>query len=505
MHQEAGVGGAFPFAAGRRAWIRILGVAVAAMAVACAGLAFALPVDHDEVEHAHAAFRMLAGGLPYRDFPQNHLPAYWLLGMQWLRAFPFSVRAILAARAVSLLALAGCWALGLGPLGRVRGGRTRLGLAVYSFAVLALACELGFHLARPDPVMALIATAGFCLIPATGSISNARALGSGLLFGLAMSVSPRAAAMALVLPALVALLCLRERRFRPAAALGPYAAGVALGLAPTAWWLLRHGLFAAFRFDVVGLNRALAKPWYESLTYLTIPVLLPSLLGAAAGLRYRRARGRRPSDAPALIALGAAAAVALAVVSRHTGPYNLQAFIVPLALGFVDLVLRLLLRLRARGGQALLCAALIGYPAIHAAAAIVRLHSDAREVPLGDLQALVDLARPGGRTCAAFAPAHPIFCRDVSGLNRNWDVFFAESVRDPVQVERFRRLWRDGIDRTIAARPDLLVRRSPENPWERARADGLVTAEQIEALDRLRPLYTVRRIGSCEVWVRLAR
>ena len=488
----------------RRTWVRILTGVVVLLGLVYLGLAATLPVDHDEVEHSHAAFRILNGQVPYRDFYQNHLPTYWLLGAWWVRLFPFSVNAILAARAFNLLALAGCWVLGLRLVGSIRGGATKLGLAVYTFAVITLACELDFQVARPDPLMALIATAGLCLIPLRGPVSNARALALGLLFGLSVSVSPKAAPMALVAPALIVLACIGERRIQPVAALVPYGLGVGVAVLPTAWWVFREGLFDAFRFDVLGLNGALAKPWYLSFAYLLIPTVPASILGAVARLQPSGRRLSRQANAPLVIALALAAGLALAVLSRHDSPYNLQVLIVPMAVGFVSVVL-LCLHVRSPAYQVLLCTVLIAYPAIHAEARLVRLAHEARTIPLRDMQVLMDLAKPGDRTCTAFSPAHPVFCRDASGLSNGWDLFFVEGIRDPRQLERLHRLWHDGIGRTVAGKPDIVVRRSPDRCWERALSAGLITREELRELDALRPLYFVMRVGSREVWVRQSR
>ena len=37
------------------------------------------PVDHDEIEHAHAAWQMSQGLLPFNDFFQHHSPVFWIL------------------------------------------------------------------------------------------------------------------------------------------------------------------------------------------------------------------------------------------------------------------------------------------------------------------------------------------------------------------------------------------------------------------------------------------
>jgi len=492
-----------PLLCRRRTWIRILAVLVVMLAILYLGFVYILPMDHDEVEHAHVGFKMLQGQIPYRDFYQNHLPAYWLLSMQLVRAYPFSINAILAGRAVNLLALAGCWALGLLLLNRIRGGRTWFSLSLYTCAFITLANEMQFHIARPDPIMALFATAGLCMIPARGRITGARALLAGLLFGLALALSIKATLVALVVPALVILHCIRARQMKPAATLVPYGLGVLLALLPTALWILRNGLFKAFYFDVFDLNNALAKPWHFSIGYLLIPVFLISILGALAELGICRRQLDRHANTPLAIALMLAAGLALAVLSRHPARYNLQVLVLPMALGFVCFILHLCLHIRIPVYQWLLVTALIGYPVIHMEDLLVKLKNRAESMPQGDLQALMDLAKSGVQTCTAFSPGHPIFCHDVSGLSNGWDLFFAESIRKPAQRDRFRRLWRDGIQQTIAQQPDLILRRSPDSNWERAIKAGLIDPEELHRLDALlHTAYIARQLGPREIWIR---
>jgi hypothetical protein len=486
----------------RRIWIRLLIGAVVLLALIYVRFAFIAPVDHDEVEHAHVGFKVLNGNMPYRDFYQNHWPAYWLLSKQLVKAFPFSTHVILAGRGVNLIALAGCWLLGLRLLGSIRGGRTWLSLSIYTCAMITLACEMKFHEARPDPLMALIGTAGLCFIPARGNISKKRALMLGLLFGLSASVSIKMIPMALVVPALVLLHCIRDRRFQPSTALIPYGLGILLSLLPTAFWILRHGLFEAFVFDVFGLNSALSKPWYLSFNFLRFPVYLVSVFGIAVLFGIRGRRLNRHANGALVLALAMGAGLVLALLARHTARYNLQILIIPLSIGFASFLLHMCMHMRSRSYQLLLCAALLGYPTLNISNWLSNLRTSPNAMPQHELQRIIDQAKPGNRTCIAFSPAHPIFCRDISGLSNGWDVAFAELIRNPRQIERFRKLWHDGIRKTIDQQPDIILRRSPQNFWERAVNAGFITQDELNALDSLRTAYEVEHIGRHEVWVR---
>jgi hypothetical protein len=175
---------------------------------------------------------------------------------------------------------------------------------------------------------------------------------------------------------------------------------------------------------------------------------------------------------------------------------------IPIAIGFVSFVIHLCLRIRGRIYQLLLCAALLGYPTLHQAITLAYQETQSGSIPLGELQEFMGLAQPGDRTCIAFAPFHPVFCRDVSGLSNGWDLFFPERTTDPRQSERFHKLWSDGIQKTIAQQPDIILRKSPSDQWERAVKAGLISSEELDALDTLRAGYGIKRIGLSEVWIR---
>lgn len=486
----------------RGAWTPIFALFV--LALGCLYLRYALliDIDHDEVEHAHVAFKMLSGDLPYRDFYQNHWPAYWFLDMQFVRLFPFSVDAILAARIANIIALALCWLLGLRLLASIRGGQTWLGLALYTWAIIAMAYHVAFHEARPDPLMTLLATAGLCLIPLRGSVRPVRAAFLGLLFGLSLSVSTKMAPLALVVPTLVLIHCARDRRLAPATALVPYAAGALAALLPTAWWLFHNELFEPFVFDVFGLNLALSTPLIFALGFLLFPVYAPAALGTLAHLGTYLRQSERDSNAPLILALAMLSGIILALIARHGGMYNFQILVVPVAVGFTALVLALGSRIRGSGSRLLLIAALVGYPSLHVAGPLVNFRQEPHKIPQSDLQMIMDLAAPGERACIAFSPAHPVFCRDVSGLSNGWDISFAERIEDPRQLQRFRSIWRDGIERTLDGQADIILRKEPQDIWERAAQAGMITPEELHALDELRGDYEVRQIGRRELWVR---
>ena len=482
-------------------WLTVLTLLVALFGLLFIRFACLVGVDHDEVEHAHVAYRILSGELPYRDFYQNHWPAYWLVVTRFVQSFPFSIQAILAGRAVSLTALTGCWLLGLSLLHQPPGGRTRLVVLVYTAAVIVLAVVFEFYVARPDTLMTLFATAGLCLVPARGTVRSSQALGLGVLFGLAISASSKVVPMTLVIPLLLMLQAVNARSLRPLLALAPYAAGVVLAVSPTAFWLHQHGLLAAFYFDVFAFNMATHKPWYQSFELLSMALFFPSLLGVFAWLWTKWGTAARTENGLLVVILSLLCGLLLAFMTRHAGLYNMQVLIIPLALGFASLASYLCLQASGLGTRVLIIAALLAYPVSNTAIQIALLESKAG-MAQSEVQEIMDLARPGNRTCIGFAPTHPVFCNSVSQISITWDLWFAQNITDSRQRERLQRIWQEAIESTVRLQPDIIVRRTSIDIWEQAVANGLIGQNDLDALDGLKQAYEVKMIGEQEIWVK---
>jgi len=194
---------------------------------------------------------------------------------------------------------------------------------------------------------------------------------------------------------------------------------------------------------------------------------------------------------------------------RHWGVYNFLALIIPLAACVTALLLALALRLRHPGFRVLLCVTMLAWPTLDmlkpSLAAIALGKSRDSLLPLGESQWLIDQARPGGRSCTAFSPNHPVFCHDVSGLSNRWDVWFPGFITDELVLARFRTLWREGLARTVSEPPDIIVRRPGADVWAEAVALGLITPAELAELDALRDRYEVRVTRSQEVWLRKDR
>ena len=482
-------------------WMQALTLGLVVFVLMYIRFVFLAGLNHDEVEHAQASFRILSGELPYRDFYQNHWPAHWLLTAQWVDLFPFSLKAILMGRATGLLALIGCWWLGLRLLKQIPGGASRSAIIVYSFALITYAFSCEFYMTRPDNLMTLFATAGLCLVPASGAIRSMRALSLGLLFGLAFSMSSKIAPMTLVVPMLVLIQAIRDRSPILLLALFPYGLGALLAILPTLFWLSNNDLLAAFYFDVIDLNLSLSKPWHQSFKILKVAIFLPAWLGILAWFLARWNTPVKHDNGFLVVSLALVCGLMLAYLARHMAVYNLQVLTVPLSVAFAGLAGYLGLHLRDPASRMVLIAALLAYPVSHTATQISMFKGNLGTAP-EEIQSLFDLARPGGRSCIAFSPIHPVWCHSISQLSNDWDVRFGKAVKSPKQEARFQRIWKEGMERTLELQPDIILRDSASHIWEKALEYGLIQQQDIDALDRLSPQYDVILIGENEVWLK---
>lgn len=493
-------------------WKIILIIFVCLFALLFAQYSLYSNVNHDEVEHAHVAYKILNGLLPYKDFYQNHWPAYWFILKSLIDLFPFSVDTIIAARGINIAAFTFLCVLGIRFLKTIRGGVTWVGISVFTWAMVVYAFHLDFHVARPDPIMTLLATIGWAIIPIQGKITRMRAVLIGLFIGLAISLTPKIIPLALVIPILFMIDTYYKKNIKMEDAIVTmvYTSGICLGLLPTLSWLSSNNLFELFFYDVFDLNNAVSKPWFHSLFIFLIPLFIPSTIGillqskVCSGTSYRNeTMDLQRRHIHILLAIYLIAIIMLVAIARHDGAYNVQFAIVPLSIGFVAIFLFIFMRLRHAFYKAVFCFALLSYPSINIIEYFIYIKiKPNRELSISDLKEVIDLTDSGVRSCVAFAPAHPIFCNDISELNKEWDLNFTYVINNDMQKKRFQNIWSEGIKNTLQKNPDIILRKNPNEIWEKAEEIGLVSNEQINRLDSMSSEYTRKKIGKYEFWIR---
>jgi 4-amino-4-deoxy-L-arabinose transferase-like glycosyltransferase len=230
-----------------------------ALAIAAALLAARLwflahrALDLDEYEHAHAAWSVARGLLPYRDFFEHHPPAAYLL---FARLFaspaiatdaPAAIRALMLARAAMWLTTLVSFAI-VYRLGILARGRLAAAFAVVLLATSSQFLESMLEF-RPDvpAVCCLLAAIWGMSAPDDGPRSRARLFVAGVAFGGSLLFTQKTIFAA---PGLL-LALLATRRVAPPALV---AAGALTPIAVTMWWFDRHGALATFWYYTVVFN-----------------------------------------------------------------------------------------------------------------------------------------------------------------------------------------------------------------------------------------------------------
>ncbi|MBI4859951.1 MAG: hypothetical protein HY815_06765, partial [Candidatus Riflebacteria bacterium] len=259
-----------------------------------------------------------------------------------------------------------------------------------------------------------------------------------------------------------------------------HAGGAVAGALPMLLWVRHNGLWDGFCKGALADNAGLFNLKLVAIGVLLLdPVIWLALLGAVVLVRSRSGEdGDRLS-----VIVAAALALIIGIVSPNHRPYNLQTFALPgcclAAVAAGHLV--------GLSGSRLVRAATLCF--VLASIAYVPLQQIATRTEPGitiggeELQALSTLARREGTTCVAFAPAHPVFCRDATRLYLTWDLFFANlKCFSAARRALSRADWSDAVARIGSQRPTLIVNAGMfECAWER----GVIDDGQISRFRQL--------------------
>jgi hypothetical protein len=279
--------------------------------------------DADELQHAHLAWLVAGGKVPYRDFWDHHGPLFALANaaLLALSGAPPGTGLLYACRAGALVAAAGILACTFGLARRVALP------APAALAAAALAATLVFLQdkaaeCRPDGWQNLFWLAGLLVLAGPGGA--ARRLGAGVLFGLAVAANVKAG----LGPLVVATWYLAGRRLHglaPRAVAGELATlaagGLVAWLAFAAWFAAQGAGLALHEYAVAWNFLALANSAPAGLSGANLRFLgtwqLPLLLLVAGGAvawiaDLRDPRGRLERRAGSLV-LAAAAGTALSL------------------------------------------------------------------------------------------------------------------------------------------------------------------------------------------------
>ena len=401
-------------------------------------------IDVDEMEHLHASWLMSQGERPFVDFWQHHTPTLWIMLAPIVGRLPHNAAVCDLGRAMSLGASALACLLAVLLSRRLQGRGQAAAVVLLSLGAI-IPSQL-YNL-RPDLFSNVCSLAALALLAQSRSLW--RCLGSGVLMGLSISLTPKHAGFAAVLPMVLlsealwtwwASLSLPWRRSaaeqqaprrspvrragrclkRLAVLLLPVAGrsllhvlGVALGIAPIIAWLHANGLWEQFHFWVLEFNRD------KYLRFGGVFPLIPVLLVALWAWRIRAAQWMsiRPQERLLFVAVLAAAAV-LIVQPFHKFMYDLQMFfLVAAACGAYD-ARQWLSRLFSTG-RPVLAGILIGVYFIPTYLAAISAEEDETYIR-NRTEIGIILNAIGDEPVVAVPPAHPILAKDATDLSQAW-------------------------------------------------------------------------------------
>jgi 4-amino-4-deoxy-L-arabinose transferase-like glycosyltransferase len=282
-------------------------------------------IDLDEYEHAHAAWSVSRGQIPYVDFFEHHTPALYLLFAPLFARLAVSTDAR-AAIAALLLCRGAMWLMTVACVAIVyRLGSMWRDAMTGALAVLLLVTSSQFLESmlefRPDvPAVLCVTVAALCMM--RGARVNARSafawtIAGGAAFGLALLFTQKAIFAA---PGLGAALLVGEHRIRNAAV---FIAAAVAPITATAWWFRAHDALASFYFYTVVVNARLNADRFSPLPRVASNVLQqPALyaLGFAGLVAFARTL-RTHRDRVVIVATAASLTFGLFVIGKAYDQY----------------------------------------------------------------------------------------------------------------------------------------------------------------------------------------
>jgi hypothetical protein len=292
--------------------------------------------DTDELQHAHVAWLMANGEVPYRDFWEHHGPVYSLLnaalialaGMAPGMDLLFSLRAVNGALGAGLLLLTFRLA---GAAGATRAGSmTAVALLAAAYFFQNVVAEL-----RPDALQNLCWLAGLLLVTRQlARPSGMTALGAGALFGLAVVTNTKAILGPVFIAIFYGLAAVRGwlPLRRAIGDLSLFAAGALLPLAAILAWFWRQDALDPFlrmttlwNLAALGIDRNMPLAAANAGFMLTrqLPFILAIAIGAWLVLRPTGQATNPAGQARVLVLVAGLGTAALWIVNDFYPQYLL--------------------------------------------------------------------------------------------------------------------------------------------------------------------------------------
>ncbi|MBI4678201.1 MAG: hypothetical protein HY748_11520 [Elusimicrobia bacterium] len=228
-----------------------LAIVLAGLFLLAAGLylmqaAGLLPLDYDEYEHAHSAWAVSQGLVPYEDFHQVHPPFFWFAFSPVMRLIPQDFESLLTLRRLEAVVSLAVLGLLLAAVGSELGGLGGTAAAAAALAVMFLQpstvqAMAEFRIGRFSLALTLMGV----IVLGRGRDGPApwkRWLASGFMFSVAAAFDSKR----ILLPAAAVLVHLAvSRRLGPRACgklLAAVGCGAAAGIGLMACWALLQGV-----------------------------------------------------------------------------------------------------------------------------------------------------------------------------------------------------------------------------------------------------------------------
>lgn len=188
-------------------------------------LVFVRSYNYDELSHAHMAWLVSVGEVPYRDFAANHFPFFWILLSPLMRVLPESLVTLMVLRGLALV----CNAVFIGALGTLICLELRpqqriwaaacLGLVVFSPPAVHFLIEF-----RPDPFANALLFSAVAWLRLSGLRNRPTAFMSGIGIGIAVLLNTKYLLFPFVLGTVALIMYARQAR-----QIWPFAVAICLG------------------------------------------------------------------------------------------------------------------------------------------------------------------------------------------------------------------------------------------------------------------------------------
>ncbi len=422
-----------------------------------AGMLFGRDVKHDEIEHAHSAWLISQGELPYIDFFQHHSPLFWILlapvfKLPWVDAhICLSIR--IAALLLSTLAVIAVCFFSIRIWGR------RFSWIIFGILLCGHFLTVELNILRPDLLAnGLIFSA---LILMTGRENPAASFGTGILMGLTLALSLKYLPLLVIFPV---FLILQKTRFRVLLTHSAiYMAGGIAGLLPLIVWLKSRGLMNLFVQWVIQFNSGLVMG-SGRLIHPEFPLLL-TLLAIAGCTQLMKSEKKGQRNGLLLITLIVCASLIAIKPSRFHYDFYEQVYVLSALAASVypfSLILSVLIR-NHRMTLVSVCVAIMIWPGLHTTQRMIRSGEFQRGCRL--IQALQKL--PEDEPVVCLPPNHPVIRHDACYISQG--VLYTRWLSHPDVHIRLEHL----AEQLISEKPAIFFDRLKVDPQHRTFTETL--------------------------------